>query len=371
MKELDELRRELSSLDVELLELVARRQKLVAEIGRVKSTAGLGTRDYAREKDVLGLARRTAGRLGVDPDVGEEIFRILIRTSLATQEQDKVATFGKGNGKRALVVGGAGQMGRWFARFLASQGYEVEICDIRQELPGYPNQPDLEQGRLDQDLIVVTTPIAETAEILKLLGRHRPRGVIFDISSLKGPLVDGFRVLREAGCRVTSVHPMFGPDTELLSGHNLVIVDVGVPEATRFVRELFSPTMADQVEMSLEEHDRAMAYVLGLSHAMNIAFFKALADSGADSGEDAKELARLSSSTFDAQLDVASHVARENPYLYFEVQTLNAHSPRALVALLNAVTQVAARVLDRDEQGFVELMEQGKAFLAQRPEDRP
>ena len=110
-----------------------------------------------------------------------------------------------------------------------------------------------------------------------------------------------------------------------------------------------------------------MAYVLGLSHAMNIAFFKALADSG----EDAKELARLSSSTFDAQLDVASHVARENPYLYFEVQTLNAHSPRALVALLNAVTQVAARVLDGDEEGFVELMEQGKAFLAQRPEDRP
>jgi chorismate mutase/prephenate dehydrogenase len=42
-----------------------------------------------------------------------------------------------------------------------------------------------------------------------------------------------------------------------------------------------------------------------------------------------------------------------------------------LVALLNAVTQVAARVLDGDEQGFVELMEQGKAFLAQRPEDRP
>jgi chorismate mutase/prephenate dehydrogenase len=32
---------------------------------------------------------------------------------------------------------------------------------------------------------------------------------------------------------------------------------------------------------------------------------------------------------------------------------------------------VAGRVLDSDEQGFVELMAQGKAFLAGRPEDRP
>jgi chorismate mutase/prephenate dehydrogenase len=110
-----------------------------------------------------------------------------------------------------------------------------------------------------------------------------------------------------------------------------------------------------------------MAYVLGLSHAVNIAFFNALMESG----EDAAGLARLSSRTFDAQLDVASHVARENPYLYFEVQSLNAHSPRALISLLNAVTQVAGRVLDRDEAGFVALMEQGKAFLARRPEDRP
>ncbi|MCP3867382.1 MAG: prephenate dehydrogenase/arogenate dehydrogenase family protein [Gammaproteobacteria bacterium] len=367
MGELDELRTELSELDVKLLELVARRQTIVGEIGRVKSAAGRGTRDYAREKDVLELARKTAGRLGIDAGVGEEIFRILIRASLATQEQDKVATFGKGSGKRALVIGGAGLMGKWFLRFLESQGYEVEICDIGSTLQGYRNHTDLAQAVQSQDLIVITTPIEQTIEVLQQLAQFRPSAVIFDISSLKGPLVAGFEALREAGCRVTSIHPMFGPDTELLSGHNLVFVDVGVTEATAIVRELFSCTMADQVEMSLEAHDRAMAYVLGLSHAINIAFFKALADSG----EDARELVRLSSSTFDAQLDVASRVARENPYLYFEVQTLNAHSPRALVALLNAVTQVAGRVLDGDEKGFVDLMARGKSFLMRRPEGRP
>jgi chorismate mutase/prephenate dehydrogenase len=64
-------------------------------------------------------------------------------------------------------------------------------------------------------------------------------------------------------------------------------------------------------------------------------------------------------------------VAHENPCLYYEVQTLNAATPRALVALLNAVTQVAGRVLDGDEQGFVELMAQGKAFLSARAAPSP
>ena len=46
--------------------------------------------------------------------------------------------------------------------------------------------------------------------------------------------------------------------------------------------------MAEQVVMSLDDHDRLIAYVLGLSHALNIAFFTALAESG----EAAPKLAR-------------------------------------------------------------------------------
>lgn len=368
MKDLQALRENLSCLDVELLEMVARRQAIVAEIGRVKSSAGRGTRDYAREKDVLNLARQTARRVGVDEDIGEEMFRLLIRASLAAQEQDKVTSEKMGSGQRALVIGGAGQMGQWFVRFLSAQGYSLEICDPKGDPFGHCHcYASLDDTDLTQDLIVLATPIKETQILLDELAGRRPGGIIFDISSLKGPLAPALHHLVAAGCRVTSIHPMFGPDTELLSGRNVVFVDLGVAEATVAVRELFNATMAEQVSMSLDDHDHAMAYVLGLSHAVNIAFFNALSQSG----EEAEGLAKFSSSTFDAQMDVASQVAEENPYLYFEIQSLNAHTPRALVTLLNAVTQVAGRILDGDEQGFVELMAQGKAFLVRRPEDRP
>ncbi|MCW8902664.1 MULTISPECIES: prephenate dehydrogenase/arogenate dehydrogenase family protein [Sedimenticola] len=367
MKDLQALRERLSRLDVELLEMVARRQEIVAEIGRAKSSAGRGTRDYAREKDVLELARRTARRVGLDEDIGEEMFRLLIRASLAAQELDKVSSQGSGSGKRALVIGGSGQMGQWFVRFLDTQGYAVEICDPQPARSGHVRFASLDETGLEHDLVVIAAPIQQTVRLLERLAERKPGGIIFDISSLKGPLAEALGRLRAAGCHVTSIHPMFGPDTELLSGRNVVFVDLGDPDATAMVQELFASTMAEQVSMSLDGHDRAMAYVLGLSHAVNIAFFNALSQSG----EEAEALATLSSSTFDAQMDVASRVAEENPYLYFEIQSLNAHSPRALVTLLNAVTQVAGRVLDGDEQGFVDLMAQGKAFLARRPEDRP
>ncbi|MFM7800453.1 MAG: prephenate dehydrogenase dimerization domain-containing protein, partial [Planctomycetota bacterium] len=123
------------------------------------------------------------------------------------------------------------------------------------------------------------------------------------------------------------------PDTELLSGRHVVFVDLGHTEALQAARELFASTMVEQTVMSLDDHDRLIAYVLGLSHALNISFFTALAGSG----EAAPRLARLSSTTFDAQLDVASRVAQESPELYYEIQSLNDYGAESLEALARAV----------------------------------
>ncbi len=81
--------------------------------------------------------------------------------------------------------------------------------------------------------------------------------------------------------------------------------------------------MVEQVVTSLDEHDRLTAYILGLSHALNIAFFTVLANSG----EAAPRLAEMSSTTFDSQLEVATRVAQESPELYYEIQSLNDLAP--------------------------------------------
>ena len=117
--------------------------------------------------------------------------------------------------------------------------------------------------------------------------------------------------------------------------------------------------MAERVVMGLDEHDRLIAYVLGLSHALNIAFFTALADSG----EAAPRLAKLSSTTFDSQLEVASRVAAESPDLYFEIQSSNTYGNESLLALQKAVERLVAAVKTKNATEFTAIMNRGRAYL--------
>jgi chorismate mutase / prephenate dehydrogenase len=165
---LDELRSHLSGLDRRLLELIAERQRVSREIARVKRATGYPTRDYARERDVILAVRSGAAELGVPADAAEEVMRVLIRSSLATQEQASVAAGGAGSGRSALVIGGAGKIGGWFAQFLGSQGFDVEIADpaagagaVNGALADWRTSP------LRHDYIVVATPLGVTDGILR------------------------------------------------------------------------------------------------------------------------------------------------------------------------------------------------------------
>jgi len=360
---LDELRRGLNDLDRQLLTLAAERQRVSREIARVKRETGHATRDYSREREVLMAARATAAGLGLPPQLAESLMRLLIRDSLTTQERARVAADRAGTGRRALVIGGRGKMGAWFVDFMASQGFAVEVSDPAGTPPGAADAGDWRKLELaPYDFIVVAAPLGATGAVLRELALRRPRGVVFDLGSLKSPLRAGLQALKSHGCQVTSIHPMFGPDTELLSGRHVLFVDVGCPEALQKVRELFAATMVEQVVMGLDEHDRLTAYILGLSHALNIAFFTALAESG----EAAPKLARMSSSTFDAQLDVATRVAQESPELYYEIQSLNDYGAESLEALSKAVERLRAAVLAQDHDAFVALMNRGREYLEDR-----
>lgn len=358
---LDELRKNLSAIDRRIVELIAERQEIVGKIGRSKRTTGTGTRDYSREKEVLDMGRAQAVEFGIDPDMVEGFLQQLILGSLESQERERVKAEGKGDGRRALVIGGAGKMGRWFVDFFASQGFTTAIADVTVQ-DGDGKFTNWTEAGVDYDFIVVAAPLAVSGRILAQLAVLRPRGVVFDIGSLKSPLMDGLRELRSAGCQVTSLHPMFGPETRLLSGRHLVFCDVGDAAATAAAKELFAATMVEQLDMGLEDHDRLIAYVLGLSHALNIAFFTALAESG----EAAPKLARMSSTTFDSQLLVSAAVAEDNPHLYFEIQNLNNFGLGPLDALCDATSRIRDTVASGDEQAFVDLMTKGREYLALR-----
>ncbi len=356
------LRDELTWLDEQLLRFAARRTALAQRIGALKVASDLPTRDLARGEEAADEAREAASHLGLPAQLAEELVLALIRASLTVQEHHRVAARAGGEGRSALIIGGAGKMGRWMGRFLASSGWQVTMSDPLGEVPGYPSL-DWQTADLSADLVVVATPLRATNAVLHGLAERRPLGVVFDLASLKSPLRTGLKALVDAGVRVCSVHPMFGPDTELLSGRHVIFVDLGEPRSLELARGLFEATMASRVTLGLDDHDRVVAQVLGLSHAMNIAFLAALAESG----QAALELDRVSSTTFDAQLGVARAVVAENPDLYFDIQSLNDHGLPALDRLLTTLLRLRESVAELDETTFTAFMGLGRAWVEGRP----
>ena len=359
------LRRRLDELDAQLIDLIAERQQIVGAIGQQKHSVGRPLRDFAREREVLERAAERAETAGLPGEIARDILERLIHHSLTNQEQDRLRVSAHGAGQTALVIGGAGRMGQWMARFLEAQGYAVKIADpaMSSKTGLFPAIEDYRTEPLDQDLIVVAAPLRVSAGILEDLAGRQPSGLILDVGSLKQPLKSGLAALKNAGCRVTSVHPMFGPDVMMLSGQHVLLVDAGDAEANAAAARLFAPTMADLTRLSLEEHDQVMAWVLGLSHLVNIAFAATLAQTGADQDL----LQRVSSTTFGKQLDLARAVVAENPALYFEIQHLNPSGRRPAAVFSEQLRQLVQQVSDGDESAFVSSMQAAHDQLAVEP----
>ncbi len=362
MPNLEDLRKQLGAIDREIIGLLALRQELSAQVGRYKHDAGVPTRDFAQEVRVIGRAREQAETAGLPGQLAEDIVRLLINASLSQQERVRLQARGQGQGHKALVVGGGGRMGRWFCEFLSSQGYAVTVADPAKTPRKLPCVNRWQEAPGEFELTIVAAPVTVSAGILAEMEQARHPGLIFDIASIKNPVKDALRSMASAGMKVASIHPMFGPDTDLLSGCHILLMDVGAPDAAAAAAEVFAGTMVEILRVPVDEHDELIAWVLGVSHAINLAFINALEESG----QQAPTLARLSSTTFDAQLAVARAVAGDNPRLYFEIQRLNPHGAEVLGELVDTVEKLSRVVRDGDEAEFVRMMESGRRYLANR-----
>lgn len=177
--------------------------------------------------------------------------------------------------RSVLLVGGAGRMGKLFARFFRRGGFGVEVCDPSGSLPGFPSMPLARAA--SADVVVVAASLSRSAEALAAVTAERPKGLVFDIASVKAPLLPVLEAARLGGFSVASVHPMFGPFVRSLRGHDLIVCDCGDARAARHARSLFDGAGLRIATMPVAEHDPWIARTMGLTHALALGAAAALA----------------------------------------------------------------------------------------------
>ncbi|HJJ29821.1 MAG TPA: bifunctional chorismate mutase/prephenate dehydrogenase [Methanocorpusculum sp.] len=341
MSEIDGFRNELALIDREIMELVGRRNKIALVIGEKKAAVDEEVVVPTVEKVVVQRYVDAGKTSGVSAEAASRIARAVIDESVSLQGMIPR----RAAPRKIFIIGGNGGMGRWLSAFFTARGHSVSINDLRIDEASYPVK-DIPSGCREADVIVVSTPIGLSADILKMVFSEKNNALVFDILSTKSLIIPVLRKAADSGARVCSVHPMFGPGATSIAGRNIIVCNCGNGAAVEEAARLFNGGVI--IRMEVEEHDQVTAYVLGLSHAVNLAFTGALVKSGFSS----EMLCAAASTTFRKQVAVSQEVSRENAHLYYAIQMENPWNEGAIQNLLTSLMELRSS----GEGAFVERM---------------
>lgn len=266
--ELTELRREIDAIDQQVVALLSRRQKQVEHVVALKKAHNLQVYHPAREEDLISARREQAKDAGLCPDYIEEIYRSIVRRS-RVEQTGQMALKAVKPGATVLIVGGTGEMGRYFVNWFAGAGYQVRSM-------GSKDWPDVAALCNGIDLCIISVTIDRTPEIIERISPYLPpEAVLADVTSIKKVPLDA--MLKAHPGPVIGLHPLFGPTTSTLDKQIVVATPGRDDDACQWVIDQFSLWGSVIVMSNAEEHDQIMEFVQSLRHFATFAFGQFLA----------------------------------------------------------------------------------------------
>ncbi len=267
---------------------------------------------------------------------------------------------------KVLIIGGAGEMGQWFARFLMRQNYAVSIADIdphtkevAKEL-GVGFVEDASETAVDFNIVLISVPVDVTEEvILSISPQMRAGSLLMDITSIKKGPIEAMKKAPK-GVELIGAHPMFGPMAQDSRGQTVILVPVQgrsehwLPK----IRALFEENGAHVEILTAEEHDRIMAIVQGLTHFAYIAIGATLNTLNFE----VRESRRFMSPVYEIMIDFMGRILAQNPHLYAMIQ-MNPEVKKVHSAFIAQCKDLASDIEEGDMEGFVRSMRSAAAHF--------
>lgn len=350
-KALTALRDQIDAIDCKVLELLAERMKVVAQIAGVKRKEGVQIRDFARERKLLDDRKARAQALGISVEPVESIYRQIMLAS-----RDYQASLGAGapfavERKKIAIIGGMGQMGQMLGRMFRDLGHDVVLADL-------DTSPSPEEAAAVADVVVISVPIASTIAVIEQIGpRVRPDALLLDVTSLKQAPLQA--MLQASSANVIGTHPMFGPGVHTLQGQRVVMCKGRGDDWYAWLARNFEARGLVITEASAEEHDRGMALVQVLTHFQTQVLGWALARIGVP----LEQSLRFTSPAYLMELYVAARHFGQDPLLYGAIEMQNPETVRVTAAFRRAADELSDVLAQRDQVRFNRMFEEVRAFF--------
>ncbi len=241
-----------------------------------------------------------------------------------------------------ILIYGMGGMGKIFKEFFETRGYFVKGYDIRKELS------EIDENEIgDFDVVFLCVPMDCIEESLKKIDKLNKRALIVDIATIKATSVPH---LEKYGFDYLSIHPMFGPESEIgLS--NIIIVSESGREEERTILEEFRKAGAILSHLSIEEHDRRMAEIQGTAHFLLFLFALTLKDRFKNEFD-------IASPIFLVMHKLASRIINQDWRLYYHIQKNSEKIRQEIVENAKLLDEVL-----KDENNFKSLIHDLRKFF--------
>lgn len=340
------------------MKILASRIAIAKQIGQQKARENLPIKNFQVEQQVIQRVLTHAAHQQLNANFIRQIFQQIITESVNSQ---MVSLSPKStNQQHCLVVGGSGKMGAWFASYFLTIAFKVSIVDPlahQSTLAVSEKLTELPTSLKAYDIIIIATPLRSIRSVLQSIIDKKPRGLVFDIASLKHPVAD--LVQNNKDLNIGSIHPLFGPDVVSLSNRTLVICQTHT-NADLQLQALFQDTALTIKLSSFTQHDALMNISLALSHFMNLLIGSVLLRSKFSY----TELLSFASTTFLKQIQTTAEVFCEKPELYHSIQYFNPFREELLTLISESFADLSSIILQPDSADFSQFMQKGATYFS-------
>ncbi len=348
--ELAPLRTQIDAIDSQLVELLAARAKVTAEVGRVKQLYALPLYVPERELSLLKARREQAEHIGVSAELVEDVLRRVMRESYQTQETGFVCC--REGGGKVVIVGGAGALGQRFASLFTRSGYQVVVL----ETADWPNATAIVT---DAALVLIAVPIHATLQVISQLPPLPADCVLADLTSVKAAPLQ--TMLAQHNGPVLGLHPMFGPDISNIVKQVVVVCHGRNADHYQWLLQQFKVWGAVLSEKTAEQHDELMQLIQAMRHFSSLVYGVHLAEEHADLAQ----LLELSSPIYRLELAMIGRLFAQNAELYADIMLSSVAVTGLLQRYQHRFNQLSHLLAARDKAGLMAEFAKGQQFFGE------